>query len=337
MKLQIATVRPATSLEWDEIWQECDYATYFHSREWAEIWNIYTDGKMYPDPKLIIFNDKKKGLLPLSHQKSLRGLVKNYISSPAGTFGGWISKDELTAEHSKLLSSYLIRKHRNLIWRLNPYDKTIGQNGIKITNDDKTHALNLSHGFDAIYKKWTKNNGAIVRKARKACKEGVSIRHAVSLEDWKNYFRVYEDCLKRWAEKATSRYRWTLFEEIFKRNSHHIKLWLSFYQEKAIAGALVFFAKKHAVYWHGAALEQYFNLRPVNLLMYEAVKNACEQGYTWFDFNPSGGHEGVLKFKKSFGTQELSSPVVNIQSKVTKLTTFSKRLHRTFKNKLTGI
>lgn len=312
MSISIKNIRLATASEWDHIWSECDYSTYFHSREWAEIWSNYTKGKMHLDPKFVMFTDGKKAIFPLSYRKTLKDLVKSYISSPAGTFGGWISTDELTVEHGKLLTNYLVDKHKNLVWRLNPYDRLVHRNGIKITKNDETHSLNLSDGFDAVYKKWTKGHASAARKARK---EGVLISCASSLEDWQSYFRVYEDSLKRWAEKVSSRYAWGLFEEMFRRSSPNIKLWLSLYHDTVIAGALVFYAKKHAVYWHGAALAQYFNLRPVNLLMYEAIKYACKQGYSWFDFNPSGGHEGVKAFKKSFGAEALLCPVVNAETK----------------------
>ncbi|NEQ84270.1 MAG: GNAT family N-acetyltransferase, partial [Moorea sp. SIO2I5] len=72
-----------------------------------------------------------------------------------------------------------------------------------------------------------------------------------------------------------------------------------------ISGALCFYAKKHVVYWHGSSLEKYLNLRPVNLVMYEIVKDSCEQGYSWFDFDTSGGLPGVIAFKKSFGAKPL--------------------------------
>jgi lipid II:glycine glycyltransferase (peptidoglycan interpeptide bridge formation enzyme) len=127
------------------------------------------------------------------------------------------------------------------------------------------------------------------------------------LADWKKYYEVYEDSLLRWGDKASSRYELRLFEEMQRRNSPNIKLWLAAYQEKIIAGALCFYAKKHVVWWHGASLEKHFRLRPNTLIIYEAIKDACERGFSWFDFNPSGGHEGVTSFKKRFGTQAYPS------------------------------
>jgi hypothetical protein len=313
MKISIANIHNATNEEWDLIWRECNYSTYFHSREWAEIWNVYSKGKLNPGPKLISFSDGKKALLPLSFQRSLKGLAKNYISSPGGTFGGWIAKDELDVDHAVLLNGYLTKKCGNLIWRLNPYDELAFRAGVRISKDDETHTLNLSDGFDAIYNCWTKGHVSAARKARK---EGVSIRLASSCDDWDLYYQVYEDSIRRWGNKVSSRYSWELFQEMFRRNSPSIRLWLAEYQNTVVAGALCFYSKKHVVYWHGAALEKYFNLRPVNLLMYETIKDACECGYRWFDFNPSGGHEGVKSFKTSFGAVSMSSPVIHRTSKV---------------------
>lgn len=306
MNISIQNIRSASSEEWDYSWKQCSYSTYFHSREWAEVWNEYSKGEIRPDPKIVIFNDGKRLLLPLSYQKGLKGLVKKYISSPAGTFGGWISADDLQKQHGILLTEILTKQYGKLSWRINPYDELILKSGIKASKNDETHALNLKSGFDALYKQWTKGHASAARKARKA---GITIRIAENVNDWKEYYMAYQDSLRRWGDDATSTYTWKLFEILCKRNSLNIKLWLAIYEGKAIAGSLCFYAKNHVVYWHGAAYSDYFKLRPVNLLMYEIIKNACDQGYSWFDFNPSGGHEGVKNFKKSFGAKPMNSSV----------------------------
>ena len=83
-----------------------------------------------------------------------------------------------------------------------------------------------------------------------------------------------------------------------------------------VAGAVCLYDRKHVCYWHGAALDKYFALRPVNLLLFEIIKQASEQGHDWFDFLPSGKHEGVRKFKENFGAAPLPCPVISRQSRV---------------------
>jgi hypothetical protein len=313
MDIKISSIVKANESEWDSIWQSCDYSTYFHSREWAEIWNKYTDGKIQPKPLIIHFSDGAKALLPLSYQRILKGLISQYISSPAGTFGGWISNGKLTIEHGRLLIDYMCTKIGSLVWRLNPYDKIVSQLRYPNLINDETHVLNLEKGFNYIYHNWTKGHKSAVHKASNA---HIVIQATDKKEHWEEYYVIYEDSLQRWGEKATSLYKWQLFEIIYNMDSKNIKLWVAKYEDKIIAGALCFYSKNHVVYWHGAALSAYFNMRPVNFLIYEIVKDTCDHGYRWFDFNPSGGLEGVKAFKKSFGAEVLPSGLIITKSKI---------------------
>ncbi|MCF6236222.1 MAG: GNAT family N-acetyltransferase [Gammaproteobacteria bacterium] len=311
MELRIVEERLPSAEEWGRVWEECDYATYYHSREWAEVWQKYTQGKLRPEAKLITFSDGKSALLTFSSQQVLKGLVKQYMLSPAGTFGGWLSASELLESHASILHGYIAANYKNLTWRLNPYNSFEHNLNTKNIKSDETHVLDLKCGFETIYKGWTKGHASAARKARKA---GVEIREAITLQDWKDYYEIYEGSLKRWGDSVSSRYDWMLFRNMYDLSSSNIKLWLAIYDDQVVAGALCLYAKKHVGYWHGAASAEYFKMRPVNLLMYEIIKNSSEHGYRWFDFNPSGAHEGVRSFKRSFGAKELVCPVIQVHS-----------------------
>lgn len=313
MSIIINKIRRASVVEWDYIWQNCDYSTYFHSQEWAKIWKGYLKRKMQPDPKLVIFNDNKKALLPLSCEPVLKGMAKRYISSPAGTFGGWISTDNIGYEHVKLLADFLTLKLSNIIWRINPYAPFAIDLNLASARPDITQAINLAADFNIIYKNWTRGNRGAITKSRKM---GVNIRIAETQRDWNSYYSIYKDSLQRWKEKATSRYDSDLFQIIYSLHSPYVKLWLASHREAIIGGALCFYSRKHAVYWHGAGLEKYFYLRPINLLLYEIINDAWENKYHWFDFNPSGGHRGVMQFKESFGAKKINCPVFIKESRL---------------------
>jgi len=173
--------------------------------------------------------------------------------------------------------------------------------------EDTTHMLALGDGFDAIFRGWSKGHAAAARQAKRA---GVIVQQASSLEEWKEYYSVYQDSLMRWGSRASSRYDWPFFELCASQESPWVRLWLARFDHKVIAGALCFYSPRHVVYWHGAALADHFRLRPVHWLLHEAIRHACESGYEWFDFNPSGGHAGVAAFKKSFGATEFPCPVL---------------------------
>lgn len=323
--LQINKIRKATNEEWDSIWKNCTYSTYFHSREWAQIWEQYTKGKISSEPILIIFSDNKTALLPFSYNSFLKGIIKLQISSPAGTFGGWISDSDLTLEHATLLINLILKKYSNLSLLINPYDSLANQViPSKITLIEETHVINLKQDdFSKIFKTWTKGHRSAVNKAINA---GVQVSIASTQTEWDEYYKIYEDTVKRWGDKASSKYENRLFDIIFNMASNNIKLWIAKYDNTLIAGALCFYSNNHIVYWHGAALENYFNVRPVNLLIYEALKSAYNENYNWFDFNPSGGHEGVKSFKKSFGAEPLKINIINKQSFPIKFTRLVKKI-----------
>ena len=309
MKVTISHIQAAPDATWDELWQQCPYATYFHSREWAEVWQVYTRGQMRPAARLLTFDDGLQALLPLSRRAVHRALAMTYSSSPAGTFGGWLSRDALTPAHSAALVDYLLHQVGSLRWRTNPYADHLDLNGLAHTaRADSTETLDLRDGFDSAYKRWSKGHRAAPRQA---IREGVTIRPAASLDDWRGYYEIYLDSLARWNEERSSAYRWPLFEAFYQRQSPHIRLWLACYAGQIVAGALCFYSPQHVAYWHGAALSDFFHLRPVNLLLYEAIRDACERGQHWFDFNPSGDLDSVRQFKRSFGTAERPSLVID--------------------------
>lgn len=316
MSVKILKISQANDAQWDEIWQACEYSTYFHSREWAQIWNIYTQGKIYPMPVMVSFSDGTNALIPLSFQKIAWGLIKEGLSSPAGTFGGWISTDNLELNHGILLKDYLLNTIKNIAWRVNPYDELALNVTQNLGNSDTTDVLNLRDGFDVLFKRWSKGHQAA---SKQAISNEVLVRKAETIADWQEYYRVYQDSIRRWGKNVSLKYSWKLFATIFNMHSKNVQLWLATKNNKIIAGALCFYSRKHIVYWHGAALKECFTLRPVNLLLSTIINDGCDKDYKYFDFNPSGGHEGVKNFKKSFGTINLSCPVISQNSGILSL------------------
>jgi hypothetical protein len=315
MDIHIERIRPAQPQEWDAIWHQCSYATYFHSREWAEIWSRYKQGDLRPNPLLVLFSDGKEALLPLSCAMWSGGSGKSFVSSADGTYGGWIAVDPIGREHAILMMEFLTTELGHLFWYINPYDALVATTGVDAdTHYDETQAIDLERGFDAVYRDWSHQCRNSERKARRS---GVLVKLAQTEEEWREYYQAYEDSLRRWGDQALSQYEWALFREMFDAHSDHIKLWLATTKEElVVAGVLVCYAKTHAFAWHAAALQDYFALRPFNRLYYEIMRHASETGYRWFDFGPSAGLEGVRRFKKSFGARPLDCAYVDIEPEI---------------------
>ena len=270
---RISHVRPATPSEWDEAWQHCEYATYFHSREWADIWQVYSKGRLRSRPRSHLDSEtERRASFPCRCAKTHKNLIRTYVSSPAGTFGGWISRERLSPAHARLLAAYLLHRCGTYTGESIPDDELLRGVDVGTHEQDCTHALDLSAGFDTLAAEWASDHAAAMRNVRRARDAGVSIRRATSIEEWRRYYQVYEASLRRWGDRAHQRYKSELFLDMARRHSSHVRLWLAVYRGVIVAGALCLYAKRHVAYWHGAALEEYFEFRPVNLLMFEIAR-----------------------------------------------------------------
>jgi hypothetical protein len=308
--LNITNIRDGTNNEWDALWESTKTATYYHSREWAEIWQSYTNGRIKPVPKIISFSDDAIVLLPFSRQEYYSGIIKRYsLAGPPAMalpyYGNWLTNDILTDNHITLLSKHIVNTYKNLVWRLNPYD----ENSWKISINSKytvrrslvTYMIDLTKGEDHIFSNMKQSCRNQIRQGirnKLVVSEGTDIKH------WKTYYEIYCDTLKRWGSKAIYKLDWKIFEIIFSKNNPGTKLWLVYYDGVAIAGGICFYSHKKIISWHIASLTTFHKLRPVNMLKYMIIKNSINTNYNWFDFETAGGKKGLQLFKKSFGPEE---------------------------------
>lgn len=318
-------VQGLTDAEWDRIWLCSPEATFFHSRIWVRIWEKYSRGKLRATPLLLRLRDGTMAVAPqLARTRFPNRWRSRWQSSAGGTYGGWFSPGPVSEANAIRLWRALFVHNVPLVVRANPFDavqcRAVEQSDlfrqaaspiVRIRRrEDQTLAVRLGDEPQELWRSWRKGHRSAVTKARR---EGVSTRVASSMEDWREYYAVYEQTLERWGERATSRYSWHLFELLYSSRSPYIRLWLAEHGGAVVAGALCLYSRNAVSYWHGAARRDAQELRPVHLLMYDAMADACERKLSWFDFNPSGGHSGVEAFKLGFRPDRLACPVLETE------------------------
>ena len=75
--------------------------------------------------------------------------------------------------------------------------------------------------------------------------------------------------------------------------------------DRPIAAAVFLTWNETVVYKFAASDDSSWSLRPNHLLIWHAIRTACEQGYRWFDFGRTDiGQEGLRNFKLSWGAIE---------------------------------
>ncbi len=316
--LRISHASRASAHEWQTTWEQCPYATYFQSPYWAQACRDGLGLKPFHAEKLV-FSDGASALVPLGLLSELKGLSSRHVMSALGTYGGWISSAPLPEMHAGLLCDWVLAQ-RNLFWRVSPFLPGVSDAIKRTGTHDLTWVLPLEQGFAAVFGGWSRAHRSSTSKAQRM---GVTIRPAASSRDWDAYFQIYQKALRRWGDAVTSNYPRTLFAALSAMP--RTQLWLAWVEDTPVAGMICLYSQRHVAYWHGAADEAYFPYRPVLLMVKEALHHACEGGYAWFDFNPSGGHEGVARFKRGFGALELSAPVITRDTPFRQLVTAARR------------
>jgi hypothetical protein len=289
--------------EWKEIADKCEYATFFHTPTWSKIF-----AETYPNmeiaTKKFVFDDGKKAILPLIKTKAAKGLFSSYISNAAGVYGGIISKDRIKQkEIDEIFVSLTKRGITSISITGNPlFDYNLPKK-FRV-KDDFTQVIGLGKDEKEIWFNY-KRDSKTRPKIKKAERAGVICREAKNFDEWEEYYSIYQEALKRWGDKATSVYPFSLFEGMFKAENPNIKLWLVIFDGKIVGGNLNFYHNRHCVEWHASFLSDYFKYNIRYFLVHNIILDANANGYKYYDFNPSGGHEGTVRFKETFGPEKL--------------------------------
>ncbi len=294
--------KPANDF-WENVATNCTEATFFHTPIWRNI--VIQTYPEFSDASIGFDWGEKQAVVPLI-KKSVKGVAQSKRSTFASCYGGPISTSPLTDDdHSQIWKEIWSGRTLKVQISGNPIAHKSFIDANDASEIDFTHILNLDAPFEELFSRFSKGHRSSAKKGKRM---GVTTSIASSIEEYEVYFQAYQDSIRRWGDRATSDHSWELFKTVFEQSQlqpENIKLWLAHAEGEIIAGALVFYWNQHVDWWHGASFEKYFSYCANNVLQHDIIKHAVENGYTFYDFNPSGGHAGVEKFKKSFNAQKV--------------------------------
>jgi hypothetical protein len=288
---------------WWSVASECSYATFFHTPMWHKLALLTYKGFRDATVGTVLDNGVKLVIPFIDVHFKFNGLLRKRISTFAGCYGGMIADGPVSkVEQEKLFDAIKI----GFRGEIKIIDNPLTLNKFAISefekSDDFTQMLFLNKNFREIFSNFSRGHKSSTSKGQRS---GIESRVANSLEDYKSYYSVYEDSIRRWGVSSKNHYPWLIFANGYSLSTNYadnMKLWVAELNNQIIAGAWIFYWNKHVVYWHGASTKEYFQFRPVNVLFRDIIRDACHHGYEYFDFNPSGGHKNVVEFKRRFGS-----------------------------------
>lgn len=162
-----------------------------------------------------------------------------------------------------------------------------------------TSILNLQKSEKELWNGLNKKTRNLVRKAIKNSVNVVE-RNASSVPEY------YEMIKETFARVGVTNLLPIHFYEAVLENlkpKNMVKMLLAEHDNKMIAGAIFLIYKDMVYYWHGASHREYSNMAPNNLIQWEIIKWANENGYKHYDLVRIEPDRlpGIAAFKMGWG------------------------------------
>jgi hypothetical protein len=286
---------------WNQVISRSEYATFFHTPAWAHI-IVETYPHFYIATKGFVLDDGTVAIVPLVAAAERNGFFKWCESMFPGGYGGAVAERNLTQIEVDYIFQHLTDAQTAYIHVMgNPYARQSLPPGYN-QSPSYTHVLDLAEGFDAVFRNCSKGHRYSAGKAKKT---GIQVGVAETEEEYRlYYYQVYQDALNRWGDGTLVTYPYRLFEQIWLHRSESMKLWVAKLDGEMISGSLNFYYNRLVIAWHATTRKGYFSHRPGPLLKMEIIRDACQRGFSYYDFSPSGGLKGVETYKEGFGAQK---------------------------------
>lgn len=306
--LQVISIND--SEEWDAIVRSFkDYDVYYLSG-YAKAFQIHGDG----EPILFYYDDGDTRAMNVVMKRDIANDVHFAGKLPEGAFfdivtpygyGGFLFNGEASEEKLKVFDSEYsgFCKSEGIISefvRFHPFlQNTNILSGIyQITKLGKTISINLN-SKEQIWSELTSKNRNMIRKAQKS---GVEIFWGRSIELYRDFIKLYNVTMDKDNAKEYYYFGESFYKSILNDLKHNALIFYAVYQDKIIAMSIILFANQKMHYHLSSTNEEYQHLAPTNLLLLEAARWGCENGYNVFHLGGGFGskEDSIYKFKSSF-------------------------------------
>ena len=293
--MTLITINPLESDLWHNLVTNTQ-TTVFHSTEWI---SAIAKSYLWTPQADILLDESDNPVAGIAYFviHDFRG--KRIISLPFTDFCDPIAKSvkdwqRLTAN---LLSQNLPIKMRCLHNQLPASDDNFKQ-----INQALWHRIDVSRDEDKI---WGDISSSARRAIRKAEKNGVTVEFRNDANAMKEFYNLHVGVRKYKHGLLAQPYEFfkNLAEVFLASGKGTVAL---SYHEGQIVGSTLYLKWQDTLYYkYSASALTELAVRPTDMLIYESIKHAKEQGFKYIDLGLSEvEHEGLVRFKRKYATSE---------------------------------
>ncbi len=289
-------VNPLDIPNWDDLVLATGKASFFHSSAWARV--LHESYGYKPIYFCSFENGKLSSLMPFMEVNSwLTG--KRGVSLPFSDHCRFLGSDE--SRLSEMIPS-VIDHGRAAGWKYaESRDTGTLFHGETSFSRYFLHTLDLDKDLDRILAGF---RASTRRNIKRAHREQVKVDVLRSSRSLKEFYRLH--CMTRKGHGFPPQ-PYKFFERIFEHIVSADKgiVVIATVRKSPVAGAVFFHFGNKALFKYGASDKRYHDLRPNNLVMWEAIKWYRDRSFKTMNFGRTNPEDkGLLQFKSGWGTNE---------------------------------
>ncbi len=294
---------------YEEFLKNSSYGDFQQSTEWAKVKSLW-------EQVILTFKDRDDVIIA-----SMSILIRKiplfgyFMYVPRGPIGEYLNKEvmeyfkEEIDKLGKKYNAFAIIIEPNVENKNEEFKKLVTMTGFSINN----HAMNFSeaiqarHNFriylkdkteDEVFNQFSKKTRYNIRLA---VKRGITIK-VFDESGIDEFYKLMEITGQR--DHFGIRKK-EYFKKIMASFRDSAKIYLAFYNDTPLAGALMINYGGTMTYLYGASSNEYRNYMPTYLLQWTMIKDAIKSGCLVYDFRgvsmDQGENGGLYRFKKGFG------------------------------------
>ncbi|MBI5578265.1 MAG: GNAT family N-acetyltransferase [Deltaproteobacteria bacterium] len=291
--MNISILNPIETPDWDSLLLSAERATFFHTMAWARVLSeSYSYKPLY---FAAIDNGKLTGLIPVME-------IDSFLTGKRGVSLPFTDICHPIADTPDIF--------RALMERLTQHGDSAGWKHIEIKGggalldgvphcaEHCTHILELGRDEDKVQQSFRDSTR---RNIRKAYRDGVEVSSQHTAEAMAAFYGLHSRTRRRHGLPPQP---WRFFARVYEHVLAAGKgvVLLATHAGKTVAGAVYFFYRDCALFKFGASDRDCSHLRANNLVMWEAIRWCCCNGFRSLHFGRTeSGNQGLLQFKNGWG------------------------------------
>ncbi|MDP3533127.1 MAG: GNAT family N-acetyltransferase [Alphaproteobacteria bacterium] len=291
--MNLLSLNPKNIEKYNKFIYESEISEIYHTLGWMNVTkNTYNFKPLY------FLSEENDEFSCVFNLFEVNGLLKGkrLISIPFSHSVPIISKNDFIKKESiNNLLSTLSNKYNYIEFRDNIKDFS---ENVTISNENCISVVSIKDfkSSDEYFKSLADTNKRNIKKAIK----NIEIKIGNSVEDYENFYKIIRQTRTR---QGSPLYPKKLFSEIHSELNKETLIFNAFHNNRLCASIMIFYHNNKALYSYGGSFDnpEAILQRPMNLLLWEAIKYSFNQQHSVFDLGSAPKfHTGLINFKKQF-------------------------------------